>query len=80
MSDNPLIETRRWVFLLRPVQYWLWTHPFRFILRNTVCRMAGHRLGTDSGILLGARMVDRWCARCDKRLQIPMDEDPRFDQ
>lgn len=44
-------------------------------LKQWLCGKIGHRLGSDRGLLLGARLVDRWCARCDKHIQIPLDEE-----
>lgn len=47
----------------------------RFLARHLICRFVNHRLGTDRGVAIGAKLVDRWCARCDKHIQIPLEEE-----
>jgi len=50
-------------------------------LRQWLCGIIfKHRpLSSDSGYLIGSKMVDRWCALCGKMVQVPMAEDPRYD-
>jgi hypothetical protein len=44
----------------------------RFILKYTICRIRGHKLGLDWGYA-GGEYADRWCDRCDACVSVPKD-------
>ncbi len=71
-AATPITTTWGWI------KYWAYYHIWlsfkRILWRLFVCSHRPHKLGSDSGYMLGRRTVDRWCERCGKRIEIPFEE------